>query len=92
MPWLGQPWGMRGRGGHIPFRVPVDARHLDLLGDFARGDVRDQEAQEVIIVGVDLARILVDDEHPDVVRERNGLDNFPRLHIRDGHNLVVSAT
>src|ERR1700722_11266877 len=66
----------------IPLRPPILARHLDRLNDLARGDVRDQKAQEIVLVGVNFARVLVQYEYANVIGEGDRLDDLARLYVR----------
>ena len=56
-------------GVRVPFRFPVHAGHLDCLDDLSGRYVSNQKAQEVVVVGVDPGRILVEHEDAHIVGE-----------------------
>src|SRR5208283_3225157 len=67
MPWLGQPCGMRGRGVtfHFDFQSTLVTSTVLSILPVLTSTTR---YHEIILVGINLGRVLVQHEHADVVR------------------------
>ena len=74
-----------------PLCLPQFRRGFDTLDHFAGLDVGNFKPQQVVDVGIDARRVVIDDEGTNVIRERDRLESFHGGHVAYRHGHAVGS-